>query len=369
MTTESEQFPNPTAADPTHGRALATVETISALAPIEGADRIELARVRGWDVVVGKGDFAVSDRCVYIEIDALLDTTKSVFASLEPRGVRTDATGRRGHALKTARLRGVFSQGIAYPVQAFAEDEFPGLPDLATVPLGTDLTTVLGVVVWEPPLPVSMAGELAPFPARLSKTDEERVQNMAEILAVMDATWIATEKIDGTSTSFALDETGFTVAGHNWAVLPTPGHALWQMAEKYDVEAKLRAWTADQGWCQVALQGETYGEKIQGNPLKVQGLRFAVFNVVADGRRLPRAEWPEFALELSVPVIDLAPPATVDQALAQADAQASLINPQAKAEGIVWRSTTATWVDLPSGVQVEASFKVVSNRYLLKHDR
>jgi hypothetical protein len=34
-----------TTTDLRHGRALATVETISSLVPIEGADRIELARV------------------------------------------------------------------------------------------------------------------------------------------------------------------------------------------------------------------------------------------------------------------------------------------------------------------------------------
>ncbi|MDR1431244.1 MAG: RNA ligase (ATP) [Propionibacteriaceae bacterium] len=351
-------------------RSLATVETITALSPIEGADRIELARVRGWGVVVGKGEFAVGDRCVYLEIDSLLDTSRQPFAALAARGERTDASGRRGHVLKTARLRGVYSQGIAYPLSAFSVDGFPELPDLGSISVGADLTDALGIVVWEPPMSVSMAGELAPFPSRVQKTDEERVQNLAQILSVMDGDWVATEKVDGTSTTFALDGGQFAVAGHNWAILPNPDNALWQIAAKYGIEERLREWAKGCGLQAVAVQGETYGEKIQGNPLKVKGLHFAVFNVAVDGRRIPRRHWPPFALELSVPVIDgLAPPASVEDALAQADAQKSLINPQAPVEGIVWRSARDVSVKLPDETIAEASFKVVSNRYLLKHDR
>jgi RNA ligase (TIGR02306 family) len=231
------------------------------------------------------------------------------------------------------------------------------------------VTAALGVIKWEPPMEVSMAGELAPFPRRVPKTDEERIQNVAQILPFVDSTWVATEKIDGTSTTFALDETGFTVAGHNWAYLPNPDNALWQMAAKYGIEDKLRQFLAEAGASQVAVQGETYGEKIQGNPLHVQGLHFALFNVVVDGRPLPRAQWPGFADQLSVPVLDLPAPASLDEALAQADALRSQVNPAAKAEGIVWRSTQAATVRLPDDEWLDASFKVVSNRYLLKHDR
>ncbi|MDR2113895.1 MAG: RNA ligase (ATP) [Bifidobacteriaceae bacterium] len=351
-------------------RKLATLEQVADLEPIEGADRIELARIRGWEVVVGKGDFQVGDRCVYIEIDSLLDTSRPAFASLAARGKRTDAIGRRGHVLKTVKLRGVYSQGIAYPITKFPPQEFPDLPDLSAAPIGSDLTAALGVVLWQPPLPVSMAGELIAFPGRVPKTDEERLQNIPQMLAVMDVTWVATEKIDGTSTTFALDQDGFAVAGHNWGIAFNPENALWQLAEQYGIEAKLRDWAEAAGLASVAVQGESYGEKIQGNPLKVRGLHWSAFNVIAEGRRLPRDQWPDFALELSVPVIaDLVVPPTVAEALEQANALASLVNPAVRAEGIVWRSPSQSDVRLPDGTVETASFKVVSNRYLLKHDR
>ena len=47
---------------------LASIERIIDLAPIEGADRIELATVLGWEVVVKKGDFNIEDLCIYIPI-------------------------------------------------------------------------------------------------------------------------------------------------------------------------------------------------------------------------------------------------------------------------------------------------------------
>ncbi|MDR3360099.1 MAG: hypothetical protein LBO20_05540 [Bifidobacteriaceae bacterium] len=100
---------------------------------------------------------------------------------------------------------------LGYPIAKFPPEEFPGLPDLAAAPVGADLTEALGVVLWQPPLPVSMAGELVVFSRRVPKSDEERIHNIPQVLEVMDAAWVAIEKIDGTSTTFALDQDGFTL--------------------------------------------------------------------------------------------------------------------------------------------------------------
>ena len=48
-------------------RKLARIEEITNIQPIENADAIELASVKGWNVVVKKGD-----KCVYFEIDSFL---------------------------------------------------------------------------------------------------------------------------------------------------------------------------------------------------------------------------------------------------------------------------------------------------------
>ena len=84
-------------------RHLATVETITEIAPIPAADAIVRARVRGWDVVVRLDEFRVGDRCVYFEIDSLLDVADPRFEFLAPRGVRTTVDGRRGARRRSAR--------------------------------------------------------------------------------------------------------------------------------------------------------------------------------------------------------------------------------------------------------------------------
>jgi hypothetical protein len=44
------------------GKSMAYVEKISKVTPIEGADKIELATVLGYDVAVKKGQFKVGSR-------------------------------------------------------------------------------------------------------------------------------------------------------------------------------------------------------------------------------------------------------------------------------------------------------------------
>ena len=53
-------------------RELAYVVTVDAVTPIEGYDRVELAHVGGWTIVVGKGEFHAGDPAIYFEIDSKL---------------------------------------------------------------------------------------------------------------------------------------------------------------------------------------------------------------------------------------------------------------------------------------------------------
>ena len=53
-------------------RKLASIQRVWQIEPIEGADRIELAHVLGWQCVVNKGQFQPMDVGVYFEIDSFL---------------------------------------------------------------------------------------------------------------------------------------------------------------------------------------------------------------------------------------------------------------------------------------------------------
>ena len=53
-------------------RKLASIQTVKAILPIEGADRIEIVQVLNWKCVAKKGEFSVGDNVIYFEIDSLL---------------------------------------------------------------------------------------------------------------------------------------------------------------------------------------------------------------------------------------------------------------------------------------------------------
>ena len=342
-------------------RQLATIEKIVEVAPIPDAEHIERVRVRGWDVVAKKGTFKPNDPCVYFEIDSLLDVEDERFAFLAARGVRTDATGRKGHVLKTAKLRGQYSQGLALPLAEFPEAE--GRPH------GSDLTETLGVVKWEPPIPASLAGAIrGQRPGWIRATDEERIQNIPYIIdEALEYDWFATEKIDGTSETIYVDQNGLEgVCSRNLDLLPAEGNTLWKLAREYDIHRRIiEQWPGKP----VAVQGEAYGEGIQANPLKIKGQRFAAFTLYVEGRELPVREWPSWLLDIAVPAYPYRVfPQSVEDAVQTTDGIKSLINRQVKAEGIVWRVYDTATITLRDGRRERASFKVISNSYLLKHD-
>lgn len=336
-------------------RSLVSVRSVDRVEPIEGADRIEVARVGGWNIVVKRGEFAPGDRCVYFELDAFLPTDDARFASLAERGERTAEDGRTGHVLKTARLRGVFSQGLVMPL-----DLFPEIRDADSE--NVDLGALIGVSKWEPPIPAGLEGEvLGPFPSALArKTDSERIQNLTHVYDQIrsSAQWVATEKIDGMSATFILDDGKLRVCGRNWEYAESDGNKMWALARSLSLPERM----ADG----LVLQGEVFGEGISSNPLKISGQRLAVFALSRDRIPVPRNEWPDWVRKIAAPEHDLELPATVEEALQQADGLDSAITPGRRAEGIVWHTLDGSILDELDG---RGTFKVISNRYLLKHDR
>lgn len=96
-------------------RKLASIQRIWKIEPIEGADKIELAYVLGWQCVVNKGQFKPMDLAVYFEIDSFLPIIPE-FEFLRSSSYRkTDVMGE-GFRLKTMRFRGQISQGLLLPI-------------------------------------------------------------------------------------------------------------------------------------------------------------------------------------------------------------------------------------------------------------
>jgi len=332
-------------------RKLATIQTIKELEPIPNADRILLARFAdvGWQCVVAKDDnFSVGDYAVFLEVDSLVDITQPRFAFM------ANYKGR----VRTIRLRGVLSQGLALPLTRF--------PELvgAALASGLDVTAVLGIQQYVPPEPVSVGGDaLGNFPAFIPKTDESRVQAYPGVLdELYGMAAVATVKCDGSSG------TAYTYAGHfgvcsrNLELKETPMNAFWKVVRKYDLAARL-----PEGY---AVQFEARGEGIQKNRLGLKGVDGFVFNVwrIAEGRYLDHAGTRAFAESLGMPVV---PEARRWDSFAAplADllelAQGVYAGTRNQREGIVIRPVQERYSPTLGG---RLSFKVLNNLYLLAEE-
>ncbi len=334
-------------------RKLATLEVIKDLQPIPGADNIEVATVRGWKVVVRKGEFEIGSLCVFFEIDSFLPELpefeflrKSCFATLN--------TGETGFRIRTVKRRKQLSQGLALPLSHFSLTS-------KTFTIGTDLTNFLGVKKWKHNVSAYLGGDaLGNFPSFVPKTNEERIQNLSELYPLLRQKYFnVTEKLDGTSfTAFYYNDT-FGVCSRNQELKESSSNIYWQIFHQYKIGDFLKSLPFPS-----AIQGEIVGGKIQGNPYKLPNYRLYVFNLINldNQKRLDIFSSSNLSL-LSNAGLDTVPllfrdfflPSSLDTLIAFSSGN-SLVNPNTTREGLVLRNFENSYT----------SFKVISNNFLLK---
>jgi RNA ligase (TIGR02306 family) len=330
-------------------RKLASIRIISDIQPIEGADMIELAIVDGWKVVVAKNvNHKVGDLVVYCEIDSFLPI-KEEFEFLRKGSYKKMVDGTEGFRLRTIKLRGQVSQGLILPIHT--------LPLLEMVHEGQDVTEMLGIVKYEPPIPAELAGKVKGlFPSFLRKTDEERIQNLSgEIENWKDKTFYVTEKLDGSSATFYYKDGEFGVCSRNLELLETEDNTFWKFARQVDLENKMRDFDVN-----ISLQGELIGEGIQGNPYKIKGQTVRFFNLFDidlqeyHSLSMFKGVCNRFGVDM-VPILNehFEMFETVEDILEYAEGK-SVLNPNFDREGVVIRS-----------LDRKISFKAISNKFLL----
>lgn len=349
-------------------RHLATIETILDIQPIEGADAIEKIKVREWWCVAKKGEFTVGSDCVYFEIDSLLPSSVPAFGFLakgsKEKTMVIDGKEYKGYRLKTIRLRGQISQGLALPLASLTN--YSSIPLSETGP-GDDVTEALGIVKYEPPIPANLAGQVKGFfPAFLRKTDEERIQNCSDLLERHKDEWFyVTEKLDGSSCTYYKKDGEFGVCSRNLELKDTEGNTLWQIAHQLGLPEKMKDNTG--------VQGELVGNGVQGNPLKINGHRFFAFNVfdITEQKFYSFEEFLQFCQDSGIDNVPIVDPnfllnKTVTELLEYATGE-SILNPLALREGVVIRPQEEQ-EDMINGAIGRLSFKVISNEYLLNHE-
>ena len=244
-------------------RKLATIRRIHQIQPIVGADLIELILIDGWQCVAKKGEFNISDWCVYFEIDSFLPI-RSEFEFLRKSCYKKMGV-QEGFRLKTIRLKGALSQGLALPLTLF--------PMITEPTIGEDVTDLLEVVKYEPPIPAQLSGLMAgTFPSFIPKTDQERVQNMFYIMPAVP--FEVTEKLDGSSITFYYKDGHFGVCTRNFELKREGGDSYWATVNRLNFEEKVICHGKN-----LAFQGELIGYGIQKNIYALNTTTVKIFNV------------------------------------------------------------------------------------------
>jgi RNA ligase (TIGR02306 family) len=341
-------------------RKLASIQQVLAIEPIANADAIELARINGWQCVVKKGEFTPGDLGLFLEIDAVppdIEVFQFLWQRKPKEGEAIAETVARPDKfrVRTMKLRGALSQGVLLSLQDF---------DFTAVREGEDMTALLGITKYEPPVPQGMGDFRAHFPAFLPKTDEMRVQSVPEVLdELRGLPYIATLKCDGTSATFCIDprDSQFHACGRNISI--REGENLyWRIARKYDLEAVLRRST------QLAVQGEICGPGIQKNRLGLKELSLFAFNVYDLGQACyldhdDARQWLEENGLSPVEVVETGESFAHSQDSLLLLAEGKYPGTSNEREGIVIRPRCETFSSVLGG---RLSFKAISNRFLLK---
>ena len=399
-------------------RELCYVVLVDGIEPIPGYNRVEQAIVGGWRVIVQKDQFKVGDPAIYFEIDSRVPKDKECFAFLE----------KRNYKVKTLKMCKTISQGLLMHASDFGWKALPEVLDNAPACIIDDkgdrhyvndesrfLTKILGVTyadeednkckansidkykkmaqrhptvfrkpfvrwlmkrTWGKEIMFLLFGKKKDkkngWPIWVSKTDEERIQNMPWILND-DGNWIATEKIDGSSTTFTIKRSKkgkneFYVCSRNvcFDSIDKPCYydtnIYWEMAKKYDmynILSKMLEDFPEEDW--IIIQGETYGAGVQKRDYSLDFHDFAAFNLIMSScGRFGSLKMRETLIKYGVPVVPILGITKinifkdVDAILAYAEGDSKIDNKPR--EGIVFRS----W-------HGEKSFKAVSNAYLLKY--
>lgn len=129
-------------------KLIVDVVRIDKIVPHGNADRLEIAVVKGWQVVVPKGVYQPGDKAVYVPIDAVLPP--DLEAKLFPEGSKIKLKNSR---VRTIKIRGQYSQGMLIHLDDVGIDK--------SNPVGTDVAEMLGISKYEPPLkqPTRLGGQ------------------------------------------------------------------------------------------------------------------------------------------------------------------------------------------------------------------
>lgn len=335
---------------------LAQIVKIIDIAPIEGADKIEAARILGYWSVIKKGEYKPGDLVCFVFGDTLLPR-KPWNQFLWPKG--TDENGPEIR-LKTCKFRGQVSQGLILPISLVGD-----LSEGYYLPEGYDVTDILGVKKYEKQVPAQLAGQIkGGFPNFIPKTDQLNICTYPEVVAELCGRDIVIhKKYDGTSTTIFYKDGEVSVCSRNFELKEEDGNLYWKMAKKYNLPEKLRNYGRN-----IAFQMESVGPGVNGNKMQLKENSAFLFDVWdIDGQFYWDSETVDhLAHEFEIPRVDriYRGPFDKDLNFLKDIANNSQYEPGVLCEGIVVRGVKEAYSETLRG---RLSGKVISERFLLKY--
>ena len=388
-------------------RELAYVVRIDEIIPIEGADRVEVAKVGGWRVMVRKGQFKTGDPAIYFEIDSKVPETEAF-----------EFLAQKHYKVKTQKyFKGtVISQGLLMAAEDFGwtvRDYFivddKGFAHEANNQDSMFLTKKLGVTYYEAEDNKRKASSADKYqkmaqrmgmiqlvrililikkllylfygrkgdkkngwPAHIAqKTDVERIQNMTWVLKDKKP-FVATEKIDGSSCSIMAERTRFGkikyyICSRNVVFEDEnqkcfyDDNVYFEAYHKYNLKEKITQILNEYNLSNVALQMEVFGPNIQKRDYSLKEHQAMIFHIVTNREKMPMDKVVEICEKYDLPHVPIVDdnyilPDSIEDLQKYVEGEGSKIDGKPR-EGIVF-------YDKETGQQY---FKFVSPEFLLKY--
>lgn len=255
---------------------LATIEKIHSISvhPNPEVERLEVAKIKEWPVVIKKGEFQEGQLVVFITIDTIVPSTNPFFSFLE----------RQKYRIWNSRFKGAPSQGLVCSLSVVPK------PDGGDKPCseewifieGMDVTEELGIVKYEKPEPICSEA-VGFFPTNLIPvTDEENLLKYGEdiLKELRGKECYITGKADGSSCTIIYQDGKVRVCSRK--LEQKEGTGFWTIVNKLGLVQKLIRRNFN-----VAIQAEAVGPSIQSNRMGLSEKTFRVFSV----RNLNNGEW------------------------------------------------------------------------------
>lgn len=239
--------------------SLVYVGKVISLTDIENAHFIRSATVvcgvgGKWTGIVRKDEFTVGDLCVVFLPDSLLNEVDHAHLPFMEKS---------GWRVKMQKFRGAPSEVLI--------TKYHG-----ELHVGADITELCKVKKYHKPISPHLQGiAKGSFPSFIPKTDELNYQRHWDLVErLVGNPYYITEKCDGSSTTAYKWKGKFGICSRNLELESDENNGYWKVARKYNLEENL-----PEG---IAIQWETCGPKIQGNPMElseIDGFMFSAYDI------------------------------------------------------------------------------------------